>query len=311
MMKKRLGITVALLMVGSIFLSEPAEAANAPLVSVVHEGIRFAESVYPYDGGVFISNFGSENMSPQAGENKGYILYRKDGKTKTVVPANGSLHKPTSMAVKDGYLFVCDETRLVVYRLEDLTEEPQEVSFPPEDKAVNALALDGDILYVSVTNTGRIYSLDVSHPEDMSGVKPKKWLNIEGPNGMAAQDGILYVATIPADYRTVQAEHVIYFIRDFDHPRATKFAGEPGLYDGAALSDDGRTLFVSDWKNASVTAIDLQSGKTTVIYEEQGTGPADIAQAGGVLYIPDLPNSRLIEIRVGDGTMFHGESDEP
>ncbi|MBQ7477620.1 MAG: hypothetical protein IJT01_01780 [Selenomonadaceae bacterium] len=309
-MRKWLGVaTAAFLAVGASMLSAEASMDNPPIVSVFHDGIRFPESVYPYDGGVFISNFGSDTMSPRSDENKGYILYRKDGATKTVVPA-GILHKPTAMAVKDGYLFVCDETRLVVYRLDDLMAKPQEISFPPEDKAVNALALDGDALYVSVTNTGRIYSLDVSHPGDMSGIRPQKWLAIEGPNGMAAHNGIMYVATIPADYRTVRKEHVIYFVRDFADPKATKFAGEPGLYDGAALSDDGRTLFVSDWKTASVTAIDLQSGKTTVVYEEQGTGPADIAEADGILYIPDLPNSRLIEIRVGDGTMFRGENDE-
>lgn len=108
----------------------------------------------------------------------------------------------------------------------------------------------------------------------------------------------MYVVTIPADYRTVGEKNVIYFVRDFSKPKASPFAGKPGLYDGAAISGDGRTLYVSDWLTASVTAVDLQSGKETVIYEEAGIGPADIAQADGVLYIPDLPNSRIIEIKL-------------
>lgn len=307
-MRKWLGVAIAtFLAVSGLAVPTEASVDNQPFVSVYHEGLRFPESVYPYDGGLLISNFGSDTMNPRPDENKGYILYRKDGTTKTIVPADGGLHKPTAMAVKDGYLFVCDDTRLVVYRLDELTANPQEILFPPEDKVVNALALDGDTLYVSVTNTSRIYSLDVRHPEDMSGIRPQKWLDIEGPNGMAIGNGIMYVATIPTDYRSVQDENVVYFVRDFANPKAAKFVGEPGLYDGAALSDDGRTLFVSDWKTASVMAVDLQSGKTTVVYEEQGTGLADIAQAGGVLYIPDLPNSRLIEIWVGDGTLFQGK----
>lgn len=33
---------------------------------------------------------------------------------------------------------------------------------------------------------------------------------------------------------------------------------------------------------------------------DENVGPADIAQAGGILFIPDLPNSRVIEINVED-----------
>ncbi len=273
-------------------------ATAHPLIAVIHDGIHFSESVCPYDGGLFISNFGSDEMSPRIGENKGYILYRKDGNNKTIVPANGSLHKPTGMAVKDGFLFVCDETRLLVYNLKNLSDKPQTVHFPKEDKVLNALALDGNRLYISVTDTGHIYTLDISNPNNMASVKPEKWLDISGPNGMAIGNGVLYIATISTDYSTVQPNNVIYCVRDLNTPTAEKFLDTPGLYDGAALSDDGTTLYLSDWKTASVTAVDVVTKKVRIIYAEEGTGPADIAQADGVLYIPDLPNHRIIEIDV-------------
>ena len=44
--------------------------------------------------------------------------------------------------------------------------------------------------------------------------------------------------------------------------------------------------------------MDIATKKKYVIYEEEGMGPTDIAQSGGVLYIPDLPNSRIVALRV-------------
>ena len=289
--------TAAFFAVGASMLPVQASMDNQPLVSVCHDGIRFPESVYPYDGGLFISNFGSDTMNPRPDENKGYILYRKDGATKIVVPADGGLHKPTAMAVKDGYLFVCDETRLVVYSLEKPQDAPQIVTFAPEDQVVNDIALDGDTLYITVTNTGRIYSLDTTHPAQAAKQSPRLWLKLPGPNGIAVKDGTMYIVSIPSDYVHVTKDNIIYRINDLAHPEAERFIDAPGLYDGVALSDDGRTLYISDWQTASVTAVDLRTKKTQVLYEEQGIGPADIAQSDGMLFVPDLLGSRVIMMK--------------
>ena len=32
-------------------------------IFTISDGVRFSESVYPYDGGLLISNFGSENFN--------------------------------------------------------------------------------------------------------------------------------------------------------------------------------------------------------------------------------------------------------
>lgn len=278
-----------------------AEAEQKPLVSVTREGVRFAESVLPFDGGLLIANFGSEEMRPRPDERRGYILFRKDGETRTLVPANGVLRMPTGMAVKDGRLFVCDAERLAVFDLKRPEDAPQIVAFAPDDEVLNALALDGDTLYVSVTGTDRIYALDVSDPANMDKVRPRLWLSLPGPNGMALGEGVLYVVSSPHDYANPTADNVIYRVTDLDAPRAEKLPNAaPGVYDGATLSDDGRTLYVSEWLSASVRALDLASGKTRVIYEEPGIGPADIAQKGGALYIPDMVGGRVITLRLGE-----------
>ena len=292
-MKKK--ILAAALIASNIFISQ-AFAQDKPIVSIVHEDVRFSESVYPYDGGLLISNFGSETMNPRDDENKGYIIFRKDGVNKKIVK---DLHKPTAMVVKDNYLFVCDETVLKIFDLKNLQADAQIVKFADDDKVANALAQDGDILYISITNTGRIYSLDISNPARMENVKPKLWLNVPGPNGLTIGGGEMFIATIPPDYRTVTNDNVIYRVRNLKNPVAEKFYDVAGLYDGVALSDDLKTLYISDWLTGSVTAVDVKTKKLSVIYEEKGVGPADIAQEGGRLFIPELVGSRIISIQVG------------
>ena len=295
-----LAVFAALCLAAPALFAAEAESQK-PLVSVTREGIRFSESVLPFDGGLLIANFGSETMRPRADERRGFILFRKDGETRTLVPANGVLRMPTGMAVKDGRLFVCDAERLAVFDLKRPEDAPQIVAFAPDDEVLNALALDGDTLYVSVTGTDRIYALDVSDPANMDKVRPRLWLSLPGPNGMALGEGVLYVVSSPHDYANPTADNVIYRVLNLKEPRAEKLPGaEPGVYDGAALSDDGKTLYVSEWQSASVRAVDIASGATRIIYEEPGIGPADIAQQGGSLHIPDLVGHRVITLRPGE-----------
>ena len=296
-MKKITALTAAVLFAANCFSAEakPAKADTTPIVSVYDDDIRFSESILPYDGGLLISNFGSATMNPAPGENKGYILLRKNGVNQVIVDG---LHKPTATLVRFGHLFVCDDTRLIVYDLKNYNIEPQIITFAEDDKVVNALAANGTTLYVSITNTGRIYSLDISDPSRMNEVQPQLWLEIPGPNGLAMGGGVMYIASIPADYSNVTDENVIYRVSDLENPVAEIFYNVPGLYDGVALSDNARTLYFSDWLTSSVKSIDIKTKKVRVVYRENGIGPADIAQARGILYIPDLVTSRIIEINL-------------
>ena len=290
---KKFIVLIAIIFATGIFFINSVSAENTALVSVFRDGIKFSESVYPYDGGLFISNFGSENMNPRDDENSGYIIYRKNGVNKKIVEG---LHKPTGMEVKDNFLFICDETKLLVYNLKNLSEKPRVINFAADDKVVNALTSDGENLYISITNTGRIYKLDIRDPKNLK--VPQLWLEIPGANGITYGGGEIFIVSIPADYKTVTAKNVVYRVKNLKNPVAEKFFDVAGLYDGVALSDDLQTLYVSDWLTSSVTAIDIKSKKTRVIYEEKGIGPADIAQNGGKIFIPELVGSRIIEIQV-------------
>ena len=82
-------------------------AGNEKQVEIVNENIRYCESTYPYNGGILIANFGTEQLNPLNAEGKGYILYYKNGKMDTLVPADGNLNAPKGMFMRDNQLYIC------------------------------------------------------------------------------------------------------------------------------------------------------------------------------------------------------------
>lgn len=260
---------------------------------VVNENIRFCESTYPYDGGILIGNFGTEQLNPLNTEGKGYIAYYKDGKSEILIPADGSLSAPKGMFIRDGYLFICDVNKIVVYNLGSLKDAPQIINFPEGNLFVNDLIASGNTLYASVTNTDCIYSLDISNLAKMDQVSPVKWVEVAGPNGLIIENGTMYVASYPADGNTTDA-NVIYEISDLTNPVPVKFITTPGQYDGIAMSADKKTMYVTDWSPA-VRSIDMQTREMTALtIGKELAGPADITVVGSEMYIPDLPNSQVI-----------------
>lgn len=271
--------------------SEPKQESAAPMV--INENLRFCEATYPYEGGILIGSFGTEQLNPLNNEGKGYITYYKDGKSKILIPADGTLSAPKGMYARGKHLFVCDVNKIVVYNLDSLTTAPQIIRFPEEDLFVNDLIAQGNTLYASVTNTDRIYSIDISNLNKMEQVIPVKWVDIAGPNGLIINNASMYVASYPADGNTTEA-NVVYMIPDITNPVPEKFITTPGQYDGIALSDDGKTMYVTDWSPA-IHSIDMQTRKMTPLtVGKEMAGPADISVVGNQMYIPDLPNSQVI-----------------
>lgn len=270
-------------------------AQTAP--TVIDEGITFCESTLPYNGGLLIANFGTAELNPLNTEGKGYIKYWKDGAVQTVIPADGNLSAPKGMFYKDGYLYICDVNKIALYSLNgEGSKFVTEIVFPEGDLFVNDLAASGDWLYASVTNSDRIFRINIS---DISAPgTPEQWLTIPGPNGIVIADGQMYAASYPADGNT-QDKHVIYKISDLEQPAPEKIISVPGQYDGIQLSQDEAYLYITNWAPASVSRVDIARGTITPVeisLETQLAGPADMSLIGGKLYIPDLPNSRVVVI---------------
>lgn len=263
---------------------------------IVTDKIRFCESTLPLGNNLLIANFGTEQLNPLNQEGKGYILSYSGNETAVLIPADGNLSAPKGMYNTGDYLFICDVNKVVVYNLKKIDEAPQIIQFPADDMFVNDLAAHGNTLYVSVTNTGRIYSLDISDLAGMSKVKPVLYTAVTGANGIIVDGNTMYVASYPAD-GTTTPENVIYYIPDLNKPIPEKFITEAGQYDGIALSADKQTLYVTNWLPAGVAKINMTSKKIEYIsLDEKVVGPADISLVNTVLYIPDLPNSRVIVV---------------
>lgn len=261
---------------------------------VITNQIRFCESTYPYKGGILIANFGTEQLNPLNTEGKGYIVYYKNGNIDTLIPADGHLSAPKGMFEKEGYLFICDVNKIVIYNLNKLKEEPQTIRFPENDLFVNDLVAKENTLYASVTNTDKIYKIDISDLKKMESSIPQEWCKIPGPNGLLISDNKMYIASYPATGQTTD-DNVIYQINDFQNPVPLKFINIPGQYDGIAMSADKKKLYITNWSPAGISSIDMKTRKLTTIHTgEKIVGAADITLDGNVLYIPDLPNSRVI-----------------
>lgn len=294
-MRRMKFIAVAVL---AVVMSVPAmsQTDGGKPVEVVCEGIRFCESTYPYDGGVLIANFGTEQLNPLNTEGKGYILHYKNGQTRTLIAADGYLNAPKGMFLRDHYLYVCDVNKILVYDLKQVGKTPITINLPEGHLFVNDLAANGNDLYASVTNTDQIFNIDITDPAHPGAAQ--EWATVPGPNGLLMGENVLYVASYPADGQTGE-QHVIYRIDNLKDPEPVKLVTVTGQYDGIAFSSDRKSLYVTNWAPAGLTRIDLKTGNMTpvAVTLEQGlSGPADITVSGGKIYIPDLPASRVVVV---------------
>lgn len=265
-------------------------------LSVVDDGLRFCESTLPYDKGILIANFGTDELNPLNGEGKGYIMYYEDGKTETFIPADGNLSAPKGMLVKEDRLFVCDVNKIVVYNIQNKASKPDVIRLPEGHLFVNDLVADGKYLYASVTNSDRIFRIDIS---GNSGYDAEEWLEVPGPNGLLINNGSMYVASYPADGNTT-GKNVIYKICDIANPKLEKFVDIAGQYDGIATSTDGNYIYITNWTPASISKVSLSDRSVTPVsisLDSPLVGPADISVKEGYIYIPDLPNSRVIVVK--------------
>lgn len=281
---------------GLLFLCVSA-VASAQTVGIIDKGLRYCESTYPYDGGLLVASFGTEQLNPLNTEGKGYIMYFKDGKGSVMINADGNLSAPKGMFERNGYLYICDVNKIVVYDLNHEGAAPKTIAMPEGNLFVNDLAACCNYLYVSVTNTDMIFRIDISDPANPG--EPEAWAEVKGPNGLLINNGKMYVASYPADGVTKE-DNVIYRIDDLKNPVPVRFTELQGQYDGIALSSDGKYMYVTNWVPAGLSRIDMENGKVSaydIRLDKALVGPADISVDNGFIYIPDLPNSRVVVVK--------------
>lgn len=291
-MKRRSIFAMAAFAATLAFSCAEAPAAQSTEV-VVSEGLRFTESVCPYDGGMLIANFGGEALNGRNTDGLGYISMYKDGEVSVFIPNDGSLSAPKGMLVKDGYLLICDVNRLVSYNLNDLAAGSQTLRFPESEVSPNDITVDGDTIYVSISSSGNIFKLDGSDLTDITTLEPELYINVVGSNGILMHNSTLYVCSYGSG--DPGEANVVYKISDLENPAPEKLFDIPSKWDGVAISEDGKTLYAGCWIPPRVIAVDLATGAVSdVEFETEIAAPADFAIFDGKLYVPDLIDSKLV-----------------
>lgn len=270
---------------------------------VFAEGLKFAEGTIAYKNHILVSNFGCDSLRPINSEGKGYIASIDGDELTVLIPASGALSAPKGMAVLDHHLFVADVGRVVVFNLKRPRDKPRVIKFADEDLFVNDLVAVGSIILASVTNTGRIYGIDASDINNLGSVKLMG--NVPGANGLALSGGRLFIASYDPNEKPSEV-NVIYScdIAKGDTEPKPLIPGLPaGQYDGVAVSEDGSRLYFTSWTGKSGGAVYSYalSGTEPVRTLDFGvklTGPADITIKDGMIYIPDLPESKIYRFQL-------------
>ena len=269
-----------------------SQPENDLSVTVLSDSIRYCESVLVDGDRLLVANFGTEELNPLNQEGRGYILEVAGDSTRTLIPADSILSGPKGMRIRDNHLYIADVGKLVIYDLNALDSLPRVVPFPEGELFVNDLAFMDSLLYVTVTDAGKLYRLDVNAPADSL-----QWVaDIPGANGIVINGCTAYVASYPPDGVTTAA-NVIYRIDDLQNPQVDRLTERQGQYDGLVLSADGRKLYFTSWEEGQIGYYNFDNGEVSLLdLTEVPAGPARMDIQGNKLYIPDLPNSRVIVV---------------
>lgn len=291
-MKKILLVLTMAAMVAACGTGKKAESA----ITIISDSLAFPESVLFIGDQMIVPNFGTSELNPLNTEGKGYVSLITDTVVVTMLQNDGNLSAPKgTYIIDDSILFIADVNKLVIYDLLNLEKGVKTVTFPEQDLMLNDIAVKDSTMYITVSNTGNIYSLNIKDPRNIDSTSLTFYTNVLGANGIAINGNSMYIASFPTDM-IVTPESVIYEIQDITNPVITKLNTQGGQYDGLAFSEDGKKMYYSNWIGGEIGYIDMDTKQTTVLDlgEVELAGPGRIALHKGSLYIPDMPNSRII-----------------
>ena len=246
--KKMIGLLVVLAMVACVREKD-----------VLTRNLQICNSVCPYQDGLLITNWGTDSIDPLNSEGKGYIAFHKEGVTSILIPADGTLSAPKGMAVKDDYLFVADVNKVVVYNLNETSDQPQVISFPEGNDFVSDVAIVGNVLLAAVTNTSSIYALDISNLAHIDVGSLAVYAVVPGATSLCVSDYHLFIGS-STTYGEPTEFNVIYMIDDLSNPVAQPMTHRIGQYQDLALTPDGESLYFIDKNSDKLGRLEFATG---------------------------------------------------
>ncbi|MEI0602753.1 ATP-binding protein [Brachyspira alvinipulli] len=269
-------------------------------VTINAEGTSAPESIRLRNGKLYISNIGEADKTRD-----GFFLCVNEDGSNPIKLFEGELDAPRGFYfITDDIIAIADQDgdnglpgNVVLANVKDNTIITR---FTIEDaKLLNDIAaIDNETIAVTDTGSSKVYIIKIENNSSLSIINTVD--NVYGANGIAFDNGILYV--VSNGFMGAENTGYIYTF-NADGSGLDKWVdfiiGAGGL-DGAAVYNN--KLYVSDWgeggTNASIYSFDLNTKEQLEKIEGSLRGAADIDVTNDTIYIPELPTGLIKKITI-------------
>jgi len=244
-MKRSLVIYV-LLTLSVILLSGFKDGQDDSMPSEYDQGLSFPYGMVGYKNMILVSNSGVEALSDEVKEGKGFISAIQGGVVKTFIRPDGRLVAPKGMAIYDNILFVADLGKIVVYNLKKITNPPVEIKFPQGEVTLTDIEIVGDMLIVSVNNTGHIFGINLRNVSIISQARATLLAELPGAGMMAVSGSRLFVNSFQSEISDSSLVYVADLTSEKENPfKPINKEMTPGQYLGLDVSGEGYIYFTA------------------------------------------------------------------
>lgn len=255
------------------------------------KGFNHPESVVASGRNLYVADIGTD-LAPQAKDGDGKII-KLDSKG-TILDANfvkGTLNAPKGIAAYKGILYFTDIDRVVAADAETGAILYQ-VDLSTVTQYLNDVAVwDANTLYVSATDAGKLFKVDLSGKSYTEVIIDKP---LPGINGLYCypKSNKLYINTNGvAD----KGNGIVGYVNLKDG-NFTQLTTVEGLYDGLAVVND--VLYVSNWvafeKKGTLLSVQLSSRRVNRLpMAEPIAGPADFIIVDNNMIVPAMISGEL------------------
>lgn len=263
------------------------------IVNVV-EGLAHPESAVAANGNLYISNIG-DTLAPTAKDGDGFITKINTSNNRIekfkFLPEHTQLHAPKGLAIANNILYVADIDRVVGF---DLNSRKQVFERPlPDAQYLNDIVIQSnETLFVSATNTGRIFRIDLND-------NSYRYLDIpeiKGANGLVTGENENTLYCVGFGENNKPTGQIIKI--DLSTQQTHTVTEYRGYLDGVQYQNG--SLYFTDWKafekKGIINRLGLNSGKITAFsLEEPIAGPADFILdiKRDQFYVPALLENKL------------------
>ena len=258
------------------------------------------ESIAEEDNHYYVAVVGKK-LEPTHKDGDGFIM-KVNSRGKIVSPnafPQVKLNAPKGAVIEDDILYVADVDRIVGISLHSGAQVCIVDMASTGAQFLNDIVEDEDCLYVSATDINKIFRINMRNWkfEELPLAEP-----LNAPNGLAVEDGFLYVGEYASDANGQPAGKIKRIpLRGNTARPVSVVYNVPGQYDGLVVREvedlfDRETdyLYFSDWASKSVKRLNLKTGKAETVTEMPVEGPADFIIDDDKLWLPAMAEQKVL-----------------